>query len=52
MLYIENPSFLRKNRTSDTRKDYTISMDYQDTKQFLISRRKEKDSRRNIVLIL
>jgi hypothetical protein len=52
MLYIESPSFLRKNRTNNTRKDYIISIAYQDTRQSLISRRREKDSRRSIILIL
>jgi hypothetical protein len=50
MLYT-SPNSLRRNGTSDTRRDYTISTDYQDTRQPLISRRREKDSK-NIMSVL
>jgi hypothetical protein len=40
----------KKNRTNDVRRDYAISADYRDIRQFFISRRKERDSRRNVAL--
>jgi hypothetical protein len=51
MPYIESPSFLRKNGTSDARKDYAISITCWDIRQPLINGKKEKDSRKNIILI-
>jgi hypothetical protein len=47
-----NYNYLRKKETSDAGKDYTISIGYQDIKQSLISRKKGRDFRKNIVLVL
>jgi hypothetical protein len=64
MPYIKSPSSLRKNRTNDARRDYIINITCQDTRQLLINitcqdtrqllinRRKEKDFRRNVILVL
>jgi hypothetical protein len=52
MLYIKSPSSLRKNGTSDARRDYIMNTDCQDTRQPFINRRKERDSRKNIMLML
>jgi hypothetical protein len=48
-LYI-GPNSLRRNRTNNNRKVCAISMVYPDTRQPLISRKREKDSKRNIAL--
>jgi hypothetical protein len=51
MLYIGNYNYLRRNRTNSTRKDYTISIGYWDIRQLLISRKKERISRKSITLV-
>jgi hypothetical protein len=51
ILYI-GPNSPRRNGMNNTRKVCAMSADYQGTRQFLIGRRRERDSRRNVALIL
>jgi hypothetical protein len=53
MPYIGNYSYPKKERgTNSARKDYAISISYQDIRQPLIGRRKEKGFRKNVVSAL